>query len=187
MAKELPKGAKKVFTGKIFEVWQWEQEMFDGSKETFEMVKRPDTALAIPIVGEKILIQNQQQPGKGEPFPSIPGGRINPGEDSLTAAKRELLEESGYISDNWELFKEQSPINKIVWTIYTYIARNCTYKQEPELDVGERITTKLITFNEFLDLSEHPRFYEKELVELLVRAKHDPTFKEEFRKRLFGK
>lgn len=36
---KLPPQAKKVFTGQIFDVYQWEQEMYDGSFETFEMLK----------------------------------------------------------------------------------------------------------------------------------------------------
>ncbi len=39
----IPEHAKKVFSGVIFDVYHWEQEMFDGSRATFEKVKRADT------------------------------------------------------------------------------------------------------------------------------------------------
>ena len=32
---KLPEQAKKVFDGEIFDVYQWDQEMYDGSTETF--------------------------------------------------------------------------------------------------------------------------------------------------------
>jgi hypothetical protein len=45
----IPTDAKMIFKGKLFEVWQWEQKMFDGSVETFEHLKRPNMAVVIPI------------------------------------------------------------------------------------------------------------------------------------------
>ncbi len=54
---KIPKHAKKVFNGIIFEVWQWKQKLFDGSLTTFEMLKRQDTVKAVCITPEnKILI-----------------------------------------------------------------------------------------------------------------------------------
>ena len=182
----MPPNAKKVFQGKIFEVWQWEQKMFDGTTAIFEKLKRPNTAQAIAVVGDKILIATQEQPDK-KPFSSLFGGRCDNNEDSLVAAKRELLEESGYVSDDWILWREQNPVSKIEWTVYTYIARNCVFKQPPELDAGEKIETRLIDFEEFLMLSEDPTFYEKELRSVFLRARFDSEFKKEFHQLLFGK
>jgi 8-oxo-dGTP pyrophosphatase MutT (NUDIX family) len=175
-----------VFKGIIFDVWQWEQEMFDGSTQTFERLKRPNTAQVIPIVGEKILIQIEEQPDARHPFPSIPGGRFDEGEDSLAAAKRELLEETGYVSDDWTLWKEVDPVGKIEWTVFTYIARNCVLKGETQLDAGEKITTRLIDFEEFLALADDPLFYSPEMVPDLLRMRLDQNRKDEFKKFLFA-
>ena len=41
--QQLPKNAKRVFKGKIFDVYQWDQKMFDNSVEIFEKMKRTDT------------------------------------------------------------------------------------------------------------------------------------------------
>lgn len=183
--KQLPPNAKLAFKGKIFEVWQWEQKMFDGSTAIFERLKRPNTAIVIPVVGENILIQNQQQPHRKKIFPSLPGGRCEREENPLKAAKRELLEETGYAANDWILFKEIHPMNKIIWTVYAYIAKNCSYKEAPCLDAGEKITTRLISFDEFLLLSENPDFYEKELVGTLLRARFDPKFRKKFHNLLF--
>ncbi len=184
---QLPSGAKMVFKGKIFEVWQWKQKMYDGNIETFEKLRRSNTAQVIPIVGGRILIQTQEQPDKKKSFNSIPGGRCDGDEDPLAAAKRELLEETGYVSDDWELWNEQEPVGKLIWTVYTYIARDCYYKQPPQLDAGEKITARLISFDEFLMLSEDKNFYEKELVNALCRARFDKKFREEFYNLLFKK
>ncbi len=181
----LPLNAKMVFKGKIFEVWQWDQKMFDGSVEIFERLKRPDTAQVIPIVGDKILIQEQEQPDKPYSFTSIPGGRCEEGESSLAAAKRELLEETGYVSDNWLLWREEQPVEKIIWTVYIYVARNCRREKSPALDAGEKIKTKLIGFDDFLLLADNPLFYERELKCELIRARFDKKNREEFKNFLF--
>lgn len=184
----MPQNAKCVFKGKIFEVWQWEQKMYDGSVEIFERLKRPNTAQVIPIVGDKIIIQIEQQPHKKQPVLSIPGGRFNDNEKSLQAAKREFLEETGYISRDWMLWKKVNPAFKIEWTVYTYIARNCVFDKSPSLDAGEKIKTQLVSFEEFMKIAtENPLFYSPEIVPDLLRLQLNVKRKEEFRKLLFGK
>lgn len=168
--KPIPEHAKVVFRGKIFDVINWEQKMYDGSTMTFERLRRPDTTQVVAVVGDKILIQQQQQPDS-EPFLSLPGGRSEPGEEPLEAAKRELLEETGYASDDWILWKEDRPVNKMDWTIYTYVARNCKKVADASPDSGELLTPHLISFDEFLMLSDHELFRDLELVTELLRAR----------------
>lgn len=182
--RPIPDHAKMVFKGKIFEVWQWEQTLFDGTKATFERLKRPNTAQVISVVEDKILIVEQQQPDSNH-FISLPGGRCDEFEDPLAAAKRELLEETGYISDDWTLFREENPVGKMEWTIYTYIARHCKKIQEPQLDPGEKMTSRLVSLDEFIALGDSVEFYERELKPELLRADFDPAKKEELRALLF--
>ena len=185
MKSDLPPGAKMVFKGEIFEVWQWEQKMFDGSTQVFEKIKRPDSADVIAVVRDKILIESQEQPHR-EPFVCIPGGRCDENEDAFDAAKRELLEETGYISDTWIPFRERRPFASLIWTIHTFIARDCKYVQEPHLDAGEKIGVKMVSFDDFLELSQRPDFRDRELASYLSRASFDPKFKKELRENLFG-
>lgn len=181
----IPPQAKRVFKGVIFDVYQWEQELFDGRTATFEKLWRPDTVGVIPVIGDRILIQEQEQPDKPQPFISLPGGRCDGGEDPLEAVKRELLEETGYVSNDWELWRTEQPYGKIAWSIYTYIARDCNFEKEPELDGGEKIRTKLITFDELLSLSDEPTFRDKELIVSLLRMRLHAEEREKFRRLLF--
>ena len=145
----------------------------------------PDEEPKVAAIGDKIIIQEQEQPGNST-FLSLPGGRGTEGEEPLDAAKRELLEETGYASENWTLFSSVQPIGKIDWTIFTYIARDCTKIAKPHLDAGERITNRLISFDEFLLLSDDDRFDADELNTELFRARLDPTKREDLRKKIFG-
>lgn len=183
----IPPHAKLTFKGKVFEVWQWEQKLFDGSIKIFEQLKRQNTAQVISVVGDHILIQLESQPNVPQPFLSLPGGRCDLNENPLDAAKRELLEETGYESDDWVLCKEQNSIGRIDWSIFTYIARNCVLQKPPQLDAGEKIRTHFVTFEEFLMLSDDQSFYERELTPMLLYARFDQKIKSEFRNLLFKK
>lgn len=180
----MPPNAKLAFKGTIFEVWQWEQELFDGTTATFERLKRPDTATVIPVVGDKILILDEQQPGT-DVFISFPGGRCDDGEDGLAAAKRELLEETGYASDDWQVWQIGASIGDDR-TLYTYVARTCRKVADPKPDAGERLLVHFISFDEMLSLSDREDFRQRHLVPDLLRARYEPEAREKLRKALFG-
>lgn len=185
MHNQLPPNAKLVYKGIIFDIYQWEQTMFDGSIQIFERQKRPDTVLVIPVVGDRILVQEQKQPQRGR-WVSLPGGRRGENENSLDTAQRELLEETGYASNDWQLWKVFDPVPKMVWSIYTFIARKCVFKQEQHLEAGEKIKNILLTFDQFLMLSEDERFQKSvDMVNYMLRVRLDEQKKEEFRKLLF--
>jgi len=177
----IPDHAKKVFAGVLFDVYQWEQEMFDGTKSTFEKLKRPDTVVVYPVMDDgRIILTEQQQPGK-EPFVGTTGGRVDEGEDILEAAKRELLEESGYEASEFILWDAQHPTSKIDWVVYTFIAKGLKKVAEMNLDAGEKIILKPLEFDEFMNTVIGKNFIEKEIVSKIYEAKLDPQKKEELR------
>lgn len=57
MRRFIPKGTKLIpsqaeckFKGEIFEVYQWPQELYDGSVATFEMLRRADTVKVVAVL-----------------------------------------------------------------------------------------------------------------------------------------
>lgn len=179
----IPKNAKKVFSGEIFDTYQWEQELFDGSTATFERIDRPDTVRTIATVGNEIIIIEDEQPARDKIL-AFPGGRIDPDEEPLAAAKRELLEETGYASDDWELYLEVQPTNKIDWTIYTFIARNCKKISEPKLDAGERISMGTVSFDECIEILSSEKFRALDLSNDILRHRVNQTLNQ-LKSRLF--
>jgi ADP-ribose pyrophosphatase len=61
-ASLIPDHAECVFKGVIFDVYQWQQELYDGTATTFERIRRPDTVEVIGVTDHKILIVNDEQP-----------------------------------------------------------------------------------------------------------------------------
>lgn len=178
-AQPLPKHAKKVFSGILFNVWQWQQKMFDGSVQTFEKVSRNSSVGVLAITKDKkIILTIQEQPNMKE-FISLIGGVVDRGEEIEHAAHRELLEESGHQTDNLELWYSVQPVTKVEWPIYLYVARNCEKVAESNLDAGEKIKLKYVTWQEFLDIIYLDEFRDKELsLHLLKIMKDKEKFKE---------
>lgn len=144
----IPDDARLAFKGIMFDVYQWDQEQFDGSTAIFERLRRPDTVMAICIVDDQIIIQEDAQPHRGVKR-KLPGGRVDIDDISTdTAVKREILEETGYEFANWRLIDVSKPEDKIEWFVYIYVASGVASKGESNQDPGERITTGLKGVNE---------------------------------------
>ncbi|KKT01193.1 MAG: NUDIX hydrolase [Candidatus Nomurabacteria bacterium GW2011_GWF2_43_8] len=178
----IPKNAKKVFKGVIFDVYQWEQEMFDGTKVVFEKAKRilDNVTIFAVLPDGKILLTEQEQPGKA-PFIGGTGGRIDEGEDALTAARRELLEESGYIAEEFTLWFAQNSLPKVDWAVYVFIAKGLKKVSNLNLDAGEKVKLLPVTLDEFIDMPNHKDIYfaEQDVVFKLLEAKYDPRKRKE--------
>lgn len=157
-------GAKIVFSGVIFKIWQWEQELYDGSKSIYEGLSRNDTVTMLAITeDQKLIMTKQSQPGSRE-FWSFPGGIQDDGESVLQASKRELLEETGHVSDDWFfLFAEQFS-GKIDWANFYLIAKNCKPIAKQNLDAGEKITLEFFDFKQLDELIKTQNFRQKDFV-----------------------
>jgi ADP-ribose pyrophosphatase len=181
----IPSHAKKVFQGEIFDVYQWPQKMYDGTTQTFEKIQRADTATIIPITEDgKIITSKQSQPGK-KPFSSTIGGRIDKEENPLDAAKRELLEETGYVAKEWILLDSIQPYSKIEWTVYCFIAKGCTKITKQNLDSGEKIKLNYLSFENFVNIVLQKDFGDVKLKIKILEAKLDPK-KMNILKKLMG-
>lgn len=171
--KSMPAHARKVFTGEIFEVWQWDQELYDGTTAIFERLRRPDTVVVLPIAEQSVVVVEEQQPDT-DLFLSIPSGRLEEGEDPLEGAKRELKEETGYESADWQLLKTVRPVSKIEWNVYVYLARGCIKTSEQNLDAGEKISVKQYSFDDFVELAQSDAFRATEITDMVLRARLAP-------------
>ena len=150
----VPEKAELVFSGKIFNVHQWPQKLFDGTTETFEMLSRTDTVKVIAIKDNKIIITRQKQPRK-DWFYDLPGGRNdNPAETELDAAKREMLEETGMSFRTWKLVEVHQPFMKIDWLVYTFIATSFISQEPQKLDGGEQIEVEEIGFEQLKNIAK---------------------------------
>lgn len=137
----IPDIASKVFMGKIFDVYQWEQRLFDGSTTTYEMLRRPDTVLVIALDDDdQVIVMREQQSGLPPREVRVPGGKVNVDDEStLAAVQRELFEETGIRMKQWVFAEVVQPEIKLEWFIHVFVARGIASTGMAQTDAGEKI------------------------------------------------
>lgn len=163
--------------------------MYDRSVRTFELIRFLDGAFTVAITPDhQILITEQEQPAKLHAFLGLPGGSFDtPDEDPRICAERELLEETGYRSDDWSLWHVFDGTGNVATYTYFFIARNVYPIGDISPDPGEKIRLFTVSFDEFLELSSDVRFHHHwSIIPLLYEARMNPSKKEALRKLFFG-
>lgn len=98
---------------------------------------------------QEVLLIRQYRHGLQKIFTELPGGGVEDGEEPLAAAKRELLEETGYTSDNIVEVGRVSP-NPANYTnmVYFYLALDVEQVADQSLDETEEIDVFRVPFEE---------------------------------------
>jgi 8-oxo-dGTP pyrophosphatase MutT (NUDIX family) len=112
-----------------------------GHEHTFDLLESVDwvNVIALTTEGNAVLIR-QYRHGTREVTCEIPGGAVDPGETPLEAARRELLEETGYKAETWEQIGVVQP-NPAFQTnsTYTFLATDAHPAEAPTPDENEEI------------------------------------------------
>ncbi|TGX79535.1 NUDIX hydrolase [Palleniella muris] len=114
----------------------------------YYILEYPDwvNIIAITKEGEFVMIR-QYRHGIGETSFELCAGVCDDGEEPLTAAKRELYEETGYGNGKWELWMTVSPNPSSMTNLsYSYIATDVekisTQHLEPTEDISVHLMSK---------------------------------------------
>src|SRR5207237_2164437 len=138
----------------------------DGTEAYREYIRHPGACAILPLFDDgSVLLERQFRYPHGRDFIELPAGKLEPGEPHLETAKRELLEETGYIAAEWRrLCVIHTAIAYTDEAIEIYLARKLAKRGAASLDAGEFLETLIVPFAEALAMVRDGRITDSKSV-----------------------
>ena len=145
---------KSLYTGRFV-------ELVVAPESVWEYARRPACSGVVVVVAltrrNELVLVEQFRPPVDAHVLELPAGLAGDtprteGEPLLAAAKRELLEETGYVSDNWSLLGRSAPSAGITDELHSYfLARQCWREGEGGGDENEDIVVSTVPMETLRD------------------------------------
>jgi ADP-ribose pyrophosphatase len=162
-----------VFDGKLLKVHRDAVRLPDGSAGSREYIRHPGAVAIVPLFDDgSVLLERQFRYPHRREFIEVPAGKLEPGEPHLDTAKRELLEETGYVAGDWRrLGIIHTAIAYTNEGIELFLARQLKRERAAQLDVGEFVETLVVPFDEALAMVRDGRITDAKSVAALLWVK----------------
>lgn len=148
--------SREVYSGPLFRITTDEVVEPSGVRVRRDVVRHSGSVVIMPVDESakelRVLLEKQYRHAAGKFLYELPAGRIDRGENELTAAKRELREETGYSARSWKrILRFWATPGFVAETMSLYLARQLTAgTAQPEAD--EVIGMKFFPLNKAVSL-----------------------------------
>jgi ADP-ribose pyrophosphatase len=152
--------SETVFEGPLFRVSRDRLVEPRGKEATRDIVRHNGSVVILALDKEKskrdpwVVVERQYRHAANHYLWELPAGKLEPGEDPLMGAKRELVEETGYHARKWKpLIEYYASPGFLGESMIVYVAEGLIAGDaHPEDD--EHIEFRLVKFSELLKLIE---------------------------------
>ena len=144
--------SEEIFKGKIVHLFRDTVRLPNGKEATREVMRHVGAAAVVPLTddGNVILVRQYRYPF-AQVMLEIPAGKLDPGEEPLACAKRELLEETGVSAQDFVYLGAFYPsVAMLDEVIHLFLARGFT-KGVANLDADEFLHVEQRPLSEMVD------------------------------------
>ena len=160
------------FQGRILSVHVATVLLPNGNTSTREVVDHVDGVAVLPLdERNNVLTVTQYRYVFGRTLLEIPAGKLDPGEDPVTGALRELKEETGAVPDTF------LPLGRIIpapgcygEVLHLFLAKGL-HMEEQHLDPDEFLNVERIPFNEMVHRCLNGEIEDAKTVAAVLKAK----------------
>lgn len=143
----------KVFKGARIDVHEVFLQGKNGRKVKREVVVHPGAVLILPIIdNERIIMIRNYRFAVDKELWELPAGTLEPNEEPIETAKRELIEETGYraeqITPMLNFLTSPGFCNEVM---HTFVAKDLTLVGQA-LDESEQIAVEIVSWKKALEM-----------------------------------
>ena len=149
---EIPRTEDTMWQGRIFDVNRLNVELPDGRMAQRDVVRHPGAVAIVALTDDgRICLVRQYRTALGRVTVEIPAGKLDPGEDPLECANRELLEETGMRAERMAFLTTiATGVGFCDELIHMYMATGLSFAAS-DPDADEFINVDLVPLDELID------------------------------------
>jgi ADP-ribose pyrophosphatase len=138
--------------GRIFDVDTLQVELPDGRPARRDVVRHPGAVAIVALTDDgRICLVRQYRTALDRVTVEIPAGKLDPGEDPLDCARRELTEETGFVAERMAFLTTiATSVGFADELIHIYMATGLSFA-ESSPDADEFINVDLVPLQDFID------------------------------------
>lgn len=171
--KETTINSKCFFEGRILRLRVDEVTLAGGKIGTREIVEHPGAVAIVAITQDKkVLLVTQFRKPMEKDLIEIPAGKLEENEIPLECAKRELLEETGYVANNWrELFTIYTSPGFSDEKVVIYLATDLEKTLDNPMDIEEIASIDLVLVSEAIKLIQAKKIEDGKTIAGILAAR----------------